>query len=148
MEPIDLAAEREKRNPRDEQHALLYADSREIPEESRDADGWKVPGSREDGAFVCTACGAKFVAKGRQFEVVGDDIRWYVDAVRPPAWGLEDHWSLAPACRSSLARPVGQFGAPTPGKHCPTCPSCRMSGNEQWMVTVCPTHAHRGCPGC
>ncbi len=134
MDPIDLGAEREKRR-------------RPMPDESRDV-GLKIPGSRDDGAFVCTACGAKFVAKERQFTIVGDDMAWKVDAVRPPAWGLEDHWALAPACRASLTRPAGQFDPPkVRGTQC--CAACHERATVSgWIAPPCPTHAYRGCPGC
>lgn len=118
-EPIDFTTERQRR-----------ADELEPPK--------RVPGSIEDGPFVCTACSARFAARERQFRIGGDEMTWLPDAVLPPGWGLEDHWSLTPACRAALTRPLGTFGSPQAGRHCQGCHDGRAR---------CNIHYDR-CPGC
>lgn len=80
--------------------------------------------AHRQSSHVCTACGSRFAGKQ----------------------ALEHHWDESPACKGSLNRPAGQFGARTPGQHCGGC-----HGADDAPLNrdgSCPAHAWRGCPGC
>jgi hypothetical protein len=135
-EPIDLNQRREQRQlddtwaHRDQNHA-----------------GEAVPGSVDYGAVVCTACGARFAFRERQFSIAGDEIRWFPGSTLG-VFGLEDHWALTPACRASLNRPIGQFDPPK-NRATKCCVGCHERTQvSNWMAPPCPQHAYRGCPGC
>jgi hypothetical protein len=112
------------------------------PDASRPDGVHAVAGSMVDGPVVCTACGARFVAKARQFSIAGDEVEWKADAIAPDhgLWGLDDHLAMSPECRRDLTRPVGMFGAGPlqPNQHCPACHDSRAR---------CSVH-YDACPVC